>query len=236
MPTVKDRPFFMFVNYMDAHLPYGTPAHWVAKFKGDSGVVDRYDAALARLDHAVGELVDSLTVRGAMDNTILIITADHGEHLGDHGMDDHANSLYSQLLHVPLVVVQPSGAAAGTRVDAAVSLIDLAPTILDLAGLPGDSTMPGSSLAGLWQGGQVSDSVLFAQVDQHPLKRSWFRNRDGPIWAAIDPEYHFIVNTDSSLELFRYREDRAEETNVASTAGQHIIDDFKSRLTTLHRP
>lgn len=218
LPTAAGRPYFAFLNFMDAHLPYETPADWERRFASAADRrVNRYDAALGYLDSQLGVLFDSLAARHALDNTIVIITSDHGEHLGDHGIDDHANSLYTQLLRVPLVVVWPEQIPSGRRIEAAVSLIDLAPTIMDLAGASADSGFVGSSLRRFWEADSVpGDSVLFAAVDQHPMRKSWYRNRDGPLWAAITGEHHLILNPDSTRELFRYRVDPDESANLAA--------------------
>lgn len=213
----RDRPFFAFVNYMDAHLPYRIPPGWAARFGGGKTMVDRYDAALAHLDFQVGALLDSLERRGVLDNTIVVIASDHGEHLGDHGIDDHANSLYTQLLHVPLVIVAPGRAPAAVRIDTPVSLIDMAATLTGLAQVP-DGAIPGESLARFWRGGAPDSSTLFAQVDRHPSGKGWFRNARGSLWAAISGRYHLIVNPDSTPELFDFTADPGETTDLAGDA------------------
>jgi arylsulfatase A-like enzyme len=217
LPEPGGRPFFAFLNYMDAHVPYGTPPEWEQRFVADPDPrVNRYDAALAALDSQLGVLFDSLTARGVLNNTVVIVTSDHGEHLGDHGIDDHANSLYAQLLRVPLVVRFPGRVPNGRRIDQAVSTIDLAPTILDLAGLPANPGFVGRSLRRFWDGpGVIGDSVMFAQVDRSPLPKSWFRNHEGPLWSLLTQDYHLTLNPDSTKELFRYRIDPAEVRDLA---------------------
>lgn len=217
--SAKDRPVFAFLNFMDAHVPYRTPAEWQAKFTGGHPLVDRYDAALGYLDDQLRQLFEALAKRGALSNTIVVITADHGEHLGDHRMDDHANSLYLQLLRVPLIIVDPRTVAAGTRVRQPVGLIDLGATIVDLA--TGDGV--GGGFQGrafrrqVEEGASVSSGVIVSQVDQHPLRRSWFRNALGPMWSVVDGGSHLIENPDGHAELYDVVADPAEAADFAES-------------------
>jgi len=105
-----------------------------------------YDGEVAYLDFHVGRLVDGLADRGRLDETLLVVTADHGEEFFDHGGFEHGHTLYDELLHVPLLVRPPGGAAKPRRVEGVVRLLDLAPTILELMGLPQPAEMTGRSL------------------------------------------------------------------------------------------
>ena len=102
------RPFFCFLNYYDAHHPYHiAPEAFYKKFRAADGSqrrVDKYEACIAYLDTELGRLFDELAQRGILDQTIIIVTSDHGEHFGEHDLWEHGNSLYSQLLHVPLLI------------------------------------------------------------------------------------------------------------------------------------
>ena len=91
--------------------------------------------------------------RGVLDDTLVIVTSDHGEHLGDHGLFFHGCSLYRQLVEVPLVIVDPKGVPAGRAVAEPVSLRDVPATVLDLLGLGRDAAFPGRSLARFWAPG-----------------------------------------------------------------------------------
>jgi arylsulfatase A-like enzyme len=105
-----------------------------------------YDGAITYLDREVDRLLTELARRGVLDNTIAIVTSDHGEHWGDHNRLSHGNSMYRQLLQVPLVIRYPRRVPRGTLVPAPVSLRDLPNTILDLAGVASDARFPGGSL------------------------------------------------------------------------------------------
>ena len=112
---------------------------------------DSYDNCLAYLDERLGELFDELQRRGELDRTLVVVTADHGEGLGEHDIFDHGESLYRTETRVPLLIVLPSRARSSGIVAEPVSLRDLPATIVDLAGLTQGSPFPGRSLAGLWR-------------------------------------------------------------------------------------
>lgn len=172
-----DRPFFAFVNYLDAHEMYNPPAPYRARFGPDTARKnhltryglgglgyrtgkakmtppeveaerDAYEESIAYLDEQVGRLIDALDARGLRDNTVIIVSSDHGEHFGEHGRWEHASSLYPQLLHVPLVMRGPAPIPAGRRIADFVTLRDLAATILAMG--PAIASLPGRSLARFW--------------------------------------------------------------------------------------
>lgn len=157
-----DRPFFVFVNYMEAHRPliptrryrervmspeqvdrsYGVDRTWHATWEYTFGLRDyeeqkieltraTYDAALMELDELFGQLMEALQERGHLDDTIVILTSDHGEHLGEQHMLDHQFSVYQPLLRVPLVVHYPPRFAPG-RDGRPVVNFDIFPTLLEL--------------------------------------------------------------------------------------------------------
>src|SRR5207237_4666917 len=97
------RPWFAFLNYFDAHTPLDPPAPFDTMFSSKRTTRDLYDGAIRYLDTEVDRLLRELRRRGALDNTIVIVTADHGELLGEHKLEGHSHNLYLQSLHVPLV-------------------------------------------------------------------------------------------------------------------------------------
>ena len=167
----RERPFFAFLNYFDAHAPYRAPEpHW-SRFVSDqspgglrAGMVQSssqarmqrraYQAAIAHLDEQLGRLLNDLLVGGVLENTLVIITADHGEEFMEHGVIGHGHSLYTQSVRVPLIMVWPGHLPAGVRVRDPVSLDRIPSTILDLIGRSGPFTAP--SLAGTWRGQPLS--------------------------------------------------------------------------------
>src|SRR6185437_2697844 len=147
----RGRPFFAFLNYNDAHTPYEVPddsargfgirpSSWHDRLVLQQWNIldkmtlpvrdvkmanDLYDDSIAYLDRRLGSLLDELGRRGALDDTMIVLTSDHGEHLGDHGLFFHGCSLYRPLVEVPLVIVDPKGMPAGRAVAEPVSLRDL---------------------------------------------------------------------------------------------------------------
>ena len=111
---------------------------------------DCYDDCIAFLDEQLGRLLGELRGQGLLDNTVVIITSDHGEGFGDHGIVGHGSSLYLDTIGVPLVILSP-GAPAGRVVDSPVSLRDLPATVVDQLGLSAGSPFPGRSLSACWR-------------------------------------------------------------------------------------
>lgn len=169
-------PFFLFVHYMDVHLPYHPPKRFnvfrrsaqrprvgkqleVQRELADGtrrltedeehALVDFYDGEILAVDSKVEQLLE--LVRTRFPNTVVLLTSDHGEEFLEHGNLFHARTLYDEVLHVPLVVAGP-GVRAGARVTALASLLDVVPTVLALTGQPPASDVQGRSLAGLVAG------------------------------------------------------------------------------------
>jgi arylsulfatase A-like enzyme/Flp pilus assembly protein TadD len=134
------KPFFLWLHFYDPHLPYRAPEPFRSRF------ADRpYDGEIAYTDSALATLFAGLRSRGVFDSSVIALTADHGEGLGDHGESTHGYFLYDSTLHIPLVVKSASLTRA-TVLQASVSLMDLAPTLLRLAGIPVPSSMQGMDL------------------------------------------------------------------------------------------
>ena len=112
---------------------------------------DAYDSCIAYLDEQLGVLFDELQRRDLLDDTLVVITSDHGEGLGEHDLFDHGESLYSTELDVPLLILLPRKSRTARVVPQVVSLRDLPATIVDLVGQGAGSPFPGHSLADLWR-------------------------------------------------------------------------------------
>lgn len=168
------RPFFMFLNFMEPHQTYGAPASYRLMFvDGDreraeaipqdvAGFLTRaftlseeelallrglYDGQLRYLDLHLGEMLARMRRLGLLDETVVVITSDHGENLGEHGLMGHLFSLHETILRVPLIVRHPAAFAAGARSQQPINLVDVAPTLLELAGAAPDPTLQGRSFA-----------------------------------------------------------------------------------------
>lgn len=113
-------------------------------------LLDLYRGDVLRTDRAFGGLIDGLKARGLWDSALIVFVSDHGEEFYDHGGWTHGRTLFSEMLAVPLILKFPSGRGRGERVDSLVRQIDVLPTILDLAGVPGPPGIQGRSLASSW--------------------------------------------------------------------------------------
>ncbi|MFN8668023.1 MAG: sulfatase [Gemmatimonadaceae bacterium] len=234
--TESRRPFFAFLNYMEAHEPYLPKAPYRGRFGPDTArknwlighagfgpgsrrYRDRmlpheleaeraaYDESILSADAEIGRLVASLRSRGVWENTILVVTADHGEQFGRHGVFDHGNSLYRQLLEVPLLIVAPARVPAGTRVATPVSLRDLAATIVDLSGAD-SSALPGLSLASQWQGGGAV-SPIYSELQNDDGKTSkTFR-------SLVLDGLHYVEPMKAAPQLYRIADDVDEDRDLA---------------------
>jgi len=135
-------PFFLFLHFYDLHAPYSLPADPNLRH-GETG----YQAELAYVDKILGDFFALLDRRGLLQKSLIVLTSDHGEGLGEHGESSHGYFLYQSTLHVPLIIHWPGGLKhPQSRVDDLASLIDVAPTILDAVGLARPAEMHGRSL------------------------------------------------------------------------------------------
>lgn len=182
------RPTFLFLHTYEVHSPYTPPAAWAGRFgsfpstfvptsanllahvhtagstltEADRAAIGAaYDAELAYTDHALGGLFEALGGRRFLDHALVVVTADHGEELADHGGLLHRDLLYDELLRVPLIVAGP-GLERGETVRAPVEEVDLAPSILAYLGLPTPSGMEGRPVFGQGFGASTRPAV-FAQ-------------------------------------------------------------------------
>jgi arylsulfatase A-like enzyme len=261
------RPFFVFLNYYDAHDPYLTaeaaPRHfgltpttvaetaalrnWLrvdhAKLPARTLQVarDGYDDCIAYLDQQVGHLLAELETKGLLENTVVILTADHGELMGEHGAYGHGSHLYQQVINVPLVVVAPQRIPSGRVVSTPISLRDLPATVIDLLGL-GQSPFPGRSLERCWR----SESGRDAEQDEYLLSETADELSRGP--AADEPSralaYQgrvYIRNKDGREELYDLASDPTESRDLSASplalpalerfrAKMRLIDDESAKL------
>jgi arylsulfatase A-like enzyme len=161
-----DSRFFLYLHFEDPHTPYDPPPQQLSRFAPDyrgrvfkkprpdqhmsqaevGHMVARYDGDIANATEAVGRVLDLLAGSGRLARTLVILTADHGEAFGDHGRFNHSDSLYEELLSIPLLVRPPDGLPRVPEVEVAASHVDLLPTVLDYLGLPPAPELPGRSL------------------------------------------------------------------------------------------
>ncbi|MGO9467280.1 MAG: sulfatase-like hydrolase/transferase [Isosphaeraceae bacterium] len=259
----RDRPFFAYLNYFDAHEPYMPPPGYAGRFGisprnprdyqflldyGSPGwktlpsrdinmARDCYDDCIAFIDDRMGQLLDELNDQGLLDNTVVIITSDHGESFGDHGFYLHGTSLYLDETGVPLVILSPD-APAGRVVDQPVSLRDLPATVVDRLGLSAGSPFPGRSLAAYWSpaGAALAEStpVLSEHATetafQQPEAGKSLRRRDVQM-SLVARDRHYIRDGFGSEKLYNLSLDPFETVNLAaSPEGKQVVEVFRRML------
>jgi arylsulfatase A-like enzyme len=170
---------FLFLHIAEPHAPHEAPE----RFAGLSA----YDAEIAYADEIVGRLVRYLKAHQLYDRSTILLTSDHGEGLGDHGEQGHGLLVYEDVLRVPLIVKQPGGEGARTRVSEPVQQIDIVPTILDLAKAPGASGLRGRSLTPLFAGESIEASPIYAESLFGEYRFGW-----APVTTLIDTRYQLI--------------------------------------------
>jgi arylsulfatase A-like enzyme/Flp pilus assembly protein TadD len=200
--------FFAWVHTFDPHSPYKPPADLAAKYADQP-----YYGEVAFVDRALGPLVDRL--RTLSRPTLVVVTADHGESLGEHGELTHGMFAYEATLHVPLIValVQPGGASSprGRVIDAAVRHVDIAPTVLDALGEPVPSDLAGTSLRPMLSGTREADRPTYFESMTYNLVRGW-----APLRGVVVGREKYIDLPIS--ELYNLARDPKELANLALTA------------------
>jgi arylsulfatase A-like enzyme len=263
------RPFFAFLNLIDAHaqyvLPPGArhrfvtypatneeirvvyelwpfldkmrlPAHYIDLAR------DSYDDCLGYVDEQLGLLFDALQRHGVLDRTLVVVTSDHGEGLGEHNLFDHGESLYRTEVRVPLVIRPPSGLSRSLVVGETVSLRDLPATIVDLLGLGAGSPFPGKSLASFWRNSASGNGNLARATDPvvselrvpNPTRPNRGRSpiSRGPLISLADDKFVYIRNGgDGSEQLFDQRGDPQELSDRSrDELVRPVLEDFRHRL------
>ena len=224
LSSQNQKKFFAWVHVFDPHAPYAAPEQWAAQYPGQP-----YQAEVAWTDSALGPLFDRLST--LTRKTLVIVTADHGEGLGDHGEMTHGLFAYESTLKVPLIVAEIDPAATalprGRVVNAPVRHIDLVPTILDSLAAGADATLPGSSLRATISGSNSPDRPGYFEAMSGVLTRGW-----APLRGVIAGGDKFI---DLPVpELYRLIDDPTEQRNQATQSPERVAI-MASTLSTFDR-
>jgi arylsulfatase A-like enzyme len=229
--TKSGRPFLAILNYFDAHAPPRAPDDLLERFGTEN---KGYDAAIAYMDRELDRLFTELAHRGVLNQTLVIVTADHGELFGEHGLTGHANGLYLPLIRAPLLFRYPGHVSPG-RVAGLASLRDIPRTVLDLIGLAAPAEFGAGSLAGLLgKPDAAAPSPVVAELSQGVRVNPKFRNAETWLQSLTDPEYHYIRDGKGNEELFRWAADSLEEVDLAPGAeGEALLPRYRARLDSL---
>jgi arylsulfatase A-like enzyme/Flp pilus assembly protein TadD len=195
-------PFFAWLHLYDPHEPYRAPPPFRERFLSNP-----YDGEIAFTDGIVAYVLDRLRASGQLDRTLVVVTADHGESLGDHGEATHSMFVYESVVRVPLLVWRPGRVAPGV-VSEPVRLIDVAPTILELVGAPALPAPHARSLTALLGGGSTgTPPPAYSETLLPKFYMNW-----APLRALRDGRYKLIDAP--RPELYDLQRDPAETTNL----------------------
>jgi len=237
IPWLREHPnmFFLWLHYMDVHHPYMPPSEFRSQFcpqpinlcqmlalynkfrkKPDritpydrETLLGLYDAGIKYVDTSLGSLLSKLGER--LDNTLIIVTADHGEALGEHDRFGH-NSLYEEVIRVPLIITIP-GRTKGVTVKSQVSSLDIAPTILDILNIEKEEALHGKSLIPVIKQQKLGAGSTISVALNYPIGQRMFSYR------TEDLKYIFTERVDKKgkttvQELYSLKDDPQEERNL----------------------
>ena len=216
----KDRRFFLWVHYYDPHDPYDPPEPFKSEY-----AASLYDGEIAYTDHVLGNLMASLTQSGALQNTVIVMTGDHGEGLGEHKERTHSLFVYNATQHIPLLIRLPK--AMHRRIAGVVGHMDIVPTILDWLGIHPDTQMQGKSLIPLIQGTEDSNRTAYSESMFPELHYGW-----SPLMAITTSQYKFIDAP--RAELYDRKSDSAELKNLMSEKPE-IAKELRKQLDEIIR-
>ena len=198
----RTAPFFAWVHLFDPHAPYEAPAPY-----GKRHARSPYDGEVAYADAQLGRVLAWLDEKGLRSRTLVVVTSDHGEGLGEHGEDEHMFFVYDSTLRVPLVLSWPGRLPAGARVLGQFRSVDLLATVLELLGVPAPATSGASRASFLRVGGKIPDNESYAESLYGQLHFGYapLRALRGEGWKLIDVP---------RPELYRLAEDPHEARNL----------------------
>lgn len=225
LKSTGDRPYFLFLNYFDPHLPYSLPEDFQHQFDGtpDPGLHPRdelvYDREIFFMDHCIGELFDGMKKRDVFDNTLIVAIGDHGEAFGSHGYTGHGRNLYQEEIHVPLIVRYPMGEVAAATRDEYIQPIDLVPLILNRLELPLPEGVQGSPVE------MISHPIL-AEVYPHAKE-----SPQGQWQCLIENGKKLMVSSLGNHKLFDLIADPREANDLAAS-DPDLLSDMMAKLLT----
>jgi len=212
--TNRDRRFFLWLHYFDPHADYNPPPG----FKAEG--MSAYDGEIAYVDHELGRVMAALQNSGLVEKTLVIVTSDHGESLGEHGEPTHGEFLYDSAMHVPMIFSLPGVLPAGVRADEQVCLMDLAPTVLEVLGIEPREGMQGRSLVPLFYRKDIADQPVVMET-----MAPWHEYRWSPSFAIRKDGWKYI------------RAPRPELYDLSKDPGEldNIIEDNRGRAEAMSR-
>jgi arylsulfatase A-like enzyme/Flp pilus assembly protein TadD len=236
-------PWFVWVHVFDPHQPYDPPEPFKSQYEDHP-----YEGEIAYADSALGKLFSFLKAKGLEDRTAVILTADHGESLGEHGESTHGYFAYNATLHVPLIMALPGGKPA--QFEANVCHVDIFPTVCGLLGKKEPPGLQGRSLLPLIQGRRLAEKPIYFEALTAYYNRSWAPLRgyirgqvkymESPIPEVYDllKDFNELENLAPKTDLAPLRKSfadlvRAETSPLAEEAGQAMDRSTAEKLRSL---
>lgn len=219
----SDRPFFAWIHYFDPHLPYAPPSPYREEFAAHP-----YDGEVAYVDEQIGRVLDAVDARDrgrGRDDTLVVVTADHGESLGEHGEKTHGFFVYEATLRVPLILRDAGTLPGGGRVGSPARTIDIFPTVLDASSIPLPGGVQGRSLLPLLEKDEPTGPEAYAECYVSELNFHW-----APLIALRDGRYKYIDAP--RPELYDLASDPGETRNLAEHEPDRL-GRMKARLNRL---
>lgn len=220
--------FAMFVHLFEPHSTYVEHDGYPITERGTAGLMQKYDYEIAYTDVWVGRILEALDTSGLAGDTMVVIASDHGEAFGVHhvagqAMFFHGQTLYDELLRVPLIIHAP-GVAAGVY-DDVVMLVDLAPTIVEAAGLAIPDRFVGRSLLGRMLGQPLAPRAAYGELLRAP---SW--DHDAKMMVSADGKHKLLHRiSDKRFELYNLERDPEERSDLSGTQPE-LLDTLKNQL------
>jgi arylsulfatase A-like enzyme/tetratricopeptide (TPR) repeat protein len=213
----RAQPFFAWVHLYDPHAPYEPPEQYRKRYPGRP-----YDGEVAYADAQLGRLLDFLERQGLRGRTLVVVTSDHGEGLGEHGEEEHMMFLYDSTLRVPLLLSWPGVLPAGARVKGQLRSVDVLPTLLDLLGLPVSPATGVSRAASLKAGSRIPDGESYAESLYGSIHFGY-----APLRALRAEGWKYVEAPRS--ELYDLKTDPGEAKNLLGPRKQ-VADRMRGRL------
>ncbi len=207
---IKSRkPYFLFLYYNGPHMPYARRRPWFEEKNNPKlNEISAYDSEINNVDCKIQEMFKFFKWN---KNTLLILTADHGEEFYEHGGTGHGSTLYSETLRVPLLIYFSNDDLKGKRIKHNVSIIDILPTLREFIGLPLDTNSKGVSLVPFLKNEvfQYKERFIYSEVS----RRKKYYGKDIVRRAVIYGDWHYIYTAPDSEEFFNLKIDPAEKIN-----------------------
>ncbi len=235
LDAASERPFFLFLHYYDVHSDYRSLPRYQRELvrrywgpvngstrqllshqrgevdfdeQGQRNLVDRYVAGIRQMDDGLAALFAKLEELGLAENTLVVLTSDHGEEFLEHGGVLHGMTLHEEVVRVPLILRGP-GVPVGQRLGGLASLVDVVPTVLSLLGLPVPAGFDGVDLSAYFAAGLPAERSVFSEADRK-------NKRNGPLQAIRRGDWKLVLDSNSGeLELYDLATDPEERSDVS---------------------